>query len=278
MLWFLISMLWGLGKLVEARRHGFSQTEAEESRWTFGQTLSILLLASPLFNLLTILASSPKGSPTATHVPRPADLADADTCTCDSQWKELVSRVQPGSRRQLSDDSKASMVHLMHHRGYFKTASWLEPTVIMIFTVISATSPLIYYENSRFILDAGMSWGSFRDFATWIASYFVFALFPGTVFTILYGIQLDAWLWFDSRRRVKRVFFFALSSFIYGILIFGIQIVQLLSRPESFKDFAREACIAGFSVTIGIYLAYILSFLGIFFRHSFNCFHVFRRQ
>ncbi|KAF4508642.1 hypothetical protein G6O67_004994 [Ophiocordyceps sinensis] len=31
MLWFLISMLWGLGKLVEARRHGFSQTEAEES-------------------------------------------------------------------------------------------------------------------------------------------------------------------------------------------------------------------------------------------------------
>lgn len=186
----------------------------EEGRWTFGQILSVLLLSSPLFKLLTILASSSDKSASAPPVTRPAAAsADADACACQSHWAELVSR---GSSQQgLSEESKANMVRLMHRQGYYEKASWLGPTVcVTCFAIVGVTVQVffvnaIHFQNFRSAKLADNLAPVMR--AVWLVLY---CILPGIVFNILCGMKFDSWLWIGPRRRFKISLLYMLGIFV----------------------------------------------------------------
>lgn len=264
--------MWGILSLLAARSSGFHQILVEENKWTFGQILPMLLLASPLFNILTIVTSNPKERRIEGQEPQTAGFENANICTSGLRGTDLVPWIRPDPEQELSEEQEATMMMLMDHRGYYKTAPWLGSTLSTTCLVILGLTVWVTVFGKDVLLQivSGDSHTSFTEF--WVGDYgeawvVLYGLLPGTVFTTLFGLLLHGWLDSSSRRSTKHLFLWMLDIIIHGGLVFNMSLLPI-NLEELFLPLVGhvgplQSHMVGIVMILGLCFMYALCFLGL---------------
>ncbi|XP_044724073.1 uncharacterized protein HRG_01969 [Hirsutella rhossiliensis] len=268
--WLLVTMLWGVLKLSRARESPPMQIQVQENRWTYGQILAILLLAAPLFNMLTIVMSNSKWRGVESELPRlehqAPGLAVGETRDCECSGDGSLSASQEESRRQDEAENKEDeMARLISSQGYYAKAPWLGVSMTTACIVIMGLTCLMLQAGYTNIMSGQISGDRLYEFWLWPSGmlwFILFGLSSGCVFTMMMGMLLDGWLHSGTSRCSRKTQFFVMSFSVHGLMILGMYkaTVAILIQGEgrSKGNVAIGPCLIA-----ALYVGYTLLCLGL---------------
>lgn len=258
-------MIWGTIRIISSRSLQDQAAFQEESQWTFGQMLAVLLLAGPVFEMASTFISKvsnhdPQQSRELKQKADPIQQSDLGR-----SLSSVASGLQPASDHQnLARHPGSCQTNTADwiNRDYYATAPWLWSCstalcgVVLVITCFTFGAIFNFSEGMSFEPQFTLMDFWFSDFAVF---YFLpLGVLPACTATVLVGLSLDRWVQETSWTGGKQLLVCVSAVTIHAVYI-SVYFLYILSSMGGLWTSVFGRTMSLVIVTASLYVVYALT-------------------